>query len=318
MEELEAQKQVLLEGYEERLAAKEAAIADAVQEHGAIQDALKKEIDDLRNLVKNQKASGDEKNKQHEEALAQREQAVRAEADLKVKEKEDEISQLKEDATFHRKEMEDRIAEIEQLRVQLANQQQEEEKLHKKIEQLMKEAGTAAELQEKLKGVTAEKEDLMKENAEQKKDLDGVAEKFKEEQVKRKHLLNELEDMKGKIRVYCRVRPFSKTESADETKNKMCVTINDEMSLTVKGRFVHPYNFDSVFGPETGQEKVFDETKRLIQSAVDGYNVCVFAYGQTGSGKTFTIQGSHENPGLTPRSIAELYDIIGGMRQFDV
>jgi hypothetical protein len=102
--------------------------------------------------------------------------------------------------------------------------------------------------------VTAEKEELMKVSEEQQKELDGVAEKFKEEQVKRKHLLNELEDMKGKIRVYCRIRPFSRTESEDEAKNKMCVHINDEMSLTVKGRFVHPYNFDSVFGPDTSQD----------------------------------------------------------------
>lgn len=41
-------------------------------------------------------------------------------------------------------------------------------------------------------------------------ELDIVSTKYKEEQVKRKKLLNELEDMKGKIRVYCRIRPFSK------------------------------------------------------------------------------------------------------------
>lgn len=41
-----------------------------------------------------------------------------------------------------------------------------------------------------------------------------------------------------------------------------------------------------------------------------GYNVCVFAYGQTGSGKTFTIYGSAEKPGLTPRGVSELFKQI--------
>ena len=48
-----------------------------------------------------------------------------------------------------------------------------------------------------------------------------------------------------------------------------------------------------------GVIQVFEDTKHLVQSAVDGYNVCIFAYGQTGSGKTFTIYGTDDNPGIT-------------------
>jgi len=148
----------------------------------------------------------------------------------------------------------------------------------------------------------------------------SVTVKYKDEQKTRKRVLNELEDIKGKVRVYARIRPFTKKEATDALKNKMCVTIHDEFSLTVSGKAGREksFNFDSVFGPDSTQDQVFEDTRRLIQSAIDGYNVCIFAYGQTGSGKTFTVQGTEEKPGITPRSIVELFGILSRMNDYEI
>ena len=70
----------------------------------------------------------------------------------------------------------------------------------------------------------------------------------------------------------------------------------------------HSFGFDKVFGQQSSQETVFEEVSTMVQSALDGYKVCIFAYGQTGSGKTHTMQGG-ETPnteGIIPRSIVHI------------
>ena len=76
----------------------------------------------------------------------------------------------------------------------------------------MEEAEDAADLRELVKSQKAELKEL-------NSNYDVIEGKYKEEMKKRKRLHNELEDMKGKIRVYCRVRPMSKSEIEKGTQS---------------------------------------------------------------------------------------------------
>eukprot|EP00794_Sanderia_malayensis_P009619 gene9619-10602_t len=138
-----------------------------------------------------------------------------------------------------------------------------------------------------------------------------LTENYNSERLLRKKYYNIVEDMKGKIRVYARARPLSKSEQ--ERGNFSVIKSPDEYTLVVDTqRGPREFQYDQIFMPDSTQEKVFEDTNNLIQSAVDGYNVCIFAYGQTGSGKTFTVIGDNDRkfPGIAPRAFDSVFNLI--------
>lgn len=52
---------------------------------------------------------------------------------------------------------------------------------------------------------------------------------------------------------------------------------------------LYEFEYDHVFHPECSQEVVFSEVSQLVQSALDGYNVCIFAYGQVSLQERITL-----------------------------
>jgi hypothetical protein len=183
------------------------------------------------------------------------------------------------------------------------------------VERLEAELGKLKNVESQAAGLTEKVQQLSSQIAKEKEDYVIMDRKYKEEMLHRKKLHNIIEDMKGKIRVFCRVRPISQKEI--EMGCSSIVNIMDEFTVKVNTKYgPKSFFFDSVFAPDSSQEKVFEDTKRLVQSAVDGYNVCIFAYGQTGAGKTYTIQGSENDPGVAPRSFLELQRILTNMGNF--
>lgn len=134
-------------------------------------------------------------------------------------------------------------------------------------------------------------------------------------------LYNEVQDLKGNIRVYCRIRPFLKGQSQKQTaieyigENGELVVTNPSKQIKESHRL---FKFNKVFSPAATQEEVFLDTQPLIRSVLDGYNVCIFAYGQTGSGKTYTMTGpnisSPEDWGVNYRALNDLFHLSQSRR----
>ena len=139
--------------------------------------------------------------------------------------------------------------------------------------------------------------------------------KLRIEETLRRKLHNQVQELKGNIRVFCRVRPPSKidTEAAritypdneSDSRELEVLGLPEKSSLGTITTKTNAFAFDRVFGPQSANADIFGEISQLVQSALDGYNVCIFCYGQTGSGKTFTMSSTD---GMIPLAVNQIYN----------
>jgi len=140
--------------------------------------------------------------------------------------------------------------------------------------------------------------------------IDELHAAFAGEQALRKRYHNQLQDLKGAIRVYVRVRPVTTRETGGQVAVRKMDAFQIEVDNKDKQKGSKQFTFDSIFDERATQEDVFAECKSLVSSAIDGFNVTVFAYGQTGAGKTHTMYGNQSAPGLVPRIVEELFTTL--------
>lgn len=155
---------------------------------------------------------------------------------------------------------------------------------------------------------------------------DDAQAKLRQEETLRRKLHNQVQELKGNIRVFCRIRPTlpSDGEEAGAAEVTYPDANTDSKELVLQGAEQksalgtvttkqYPFTFDRVFGPTSQNAAIFDEISQLVQSALDGYNVCIFCYGQTGSGKTYTM--SSESNGMIPLAVQQIYATADSLKE---
>ncbi|XP_014472645.1 PREDICTED: kinesin-like protein KIF20B isoform X2 [Dinoponera quadriceps] len=129
------------------------------------------------------------------------------------------------------------------------------------------------------------------------------------------------------VRVYLRLKPFSKNLKLTEEQQDAYKIINSTTLVTKlpmldntissikqsksNENISRKFTFSQTFGPETTQLELFEQT--VQQQMIDflaGYSCTIMTYGTTNSGKSYTLQGTTTSPGLIPRALEFVFSNI--------
>ncbi|KAM8786286.1 kinesin-like protein KIFC2 isoform 2-T2 [Rhynchonycteris naso] len=108
-------------------------------------------------------------------------------------------------------------------------------------------------------------------------------------------------ELKGNIRVLCRLKPGMPSSLVSSEPGP-----GGTVTTCYRGHR-RRFHLDWVFPPDASQEEVFRELEPTVLSCLQGYSVCIFTYGQTGTGKTYSMEGPPEDPGIAPRAVQSLF-----------
>ncbi|GJQ10418.1 hypothetical protein GpartN1_g2209.t1 [Galdieria partita] len=271
------------------------------------------------------------------------------------------LNKCKQEADYLYDCLQDSLQKREQLEReveashQVSNQNKERwNTLQKQVDELQsiisqKEKELEQELTQK-DNLLLQMEQIKESISSQQQEISELDKLCRQDEMTRRYLHNLVQELKGNIRVFCRIRPIlakevesmlsdnvisdanrlsissassvssitsSNTVSEPQfriiSSNSVEVVAPQRYSETSKSSKQHlskwSFSFDRIFSPESTQEDVFEEISQLVQSALDGYRVCIFAYGQTGSGKTFTMLGGDNEgeSGVIPKSMRKIF-----------
>lgn len=136
-------------------------------------------------------------------------------------------------------------------------------------------------------------QDLSSENQRLAQQNQAIALRLKNVMKKRTQLFNEIQEMRGNIRVYVRVRPFLVNEieeekiekqKLDNNGGKPAIFVNPEGDVIAVHDEYHKkdqqFEFERVFAGDSTQEEVYEEVSAISTCVADGFNVFSFFFFQ--------------------------------------
>ena len=163
-----------------------------------------------------------------------------------------------------------------------------------------------------LKTQLADAKVTLKEN---EKKATEYAKEYGKEFYLRKQIAEQLQELTGGLRVFCRVRPPPPGDDSGDavtTLDETTVLLQDKAD---KKRPTRRFEFGQVYGATVDQAKVFRDVEPMIAQTLDGINVCVMVYGGGGTGKTHTLAGGADDPGLINRAVSCIFDLVASAEE---
>lgn len=287
------------------------------KERTADEIELARQVDEARGEAEELRLQLDELRQRYEQELLEvREQACRDREEALANEARSREERLQAEREELQKELE-RLDQEKQEAIrrheQIAVEREQVYSAEKQMLDLQLE-----ELQSLIKGKEAAIQSKDERLTAMESEYENTLQKYQTEVKERRRIFNMLQEVRGNIRVFCRVRPLLAAELAERPPVPYNPTFPEEHAIVLHeskegatSSYIkaHQFEFDRVFSDRHSQQDVFAEVAPLVTSVMDGFNVCIFAYGQTGSGKTYTMEGVAPDFGINQRTLDELFHV---------
>lgn len=138
-----------------------------------------------------------------------------------------------------------------------------------------------AELESLLATTDTRTEALAAEAATSLARVETLEARLAEAEALRRRLHNQVQELRGNVRVYARVRPPRDEGASIELRypdalqlaTQLEVRAHTESAMGAASVKTHHFAFDHVFPPSATQSDVFEHVSDLLQSVLDGYHV---------------------------------------------